>query len=154
MATPNQDLSIVNANGSTTQLSTVSYNTLTESEIVALQEEAKSMDSKKAGLPTSDSIDYFSIEETLKVGDKMRFTYVARTIEDRLDEETGESRLTPTVILIDHEGKFWKCATFKMVQHFATQESGYQAEVTYTGSRKSKKNRQRTIQTMEFRPLS
>lgn len=148
------ELTILNEQGKTQSLAAVSYNSLTEEQILKLQEDAKGMNAKKAGLPTSDSIDYFSIEEELKVGDKRRFTYVARTIEDRIDEETGESRMTPTVILVDEQGKFWKCSTFKIVQHFALQPSGYQAELTYTGSRKSKKNRQRTIQTMEFRPLS
>lgn len=147
------ELTIVTQGGNQ-QLASVNYNSLSEEELKALIEDAKGMGEKHAGLPTADSIDYFSIEEELKVGEKTRFTYVARVIEDRIDEETGEVRPTPTVILINEQGKFYKCSTFKIVQHFALQQSGYAAEVTYTGSRKSKKNRQRTIQTMEFRPLT
>ena len=147
------ELTILSENG-TQQLAAVNYSSLSEEQFEALIKDAKGMSEKHAGLPTADSIDYFSIEEELKIGEKIRFKYVARGIEDRVDEETGESRPTPTVFLINEQGKFYKCSTFKIVQHFALQQSGYAAEVTYTGSRKSKKNRQRTIQTMEFRPLT
>lgn len=147
------ELTIVTQDGNQ-QLAAVNYNSLSEEQLKILIEDAKTMGEKHAGLPTADSIDYFSIEEELKVGEKIRFKYVARVIEDRIEEETGEIKPTPTVILINENGKFYKCSTFKVVQHFALQQSGYAAEITYTGSRKSKKNRQRTIQTMEFRPLT
>lgn len=121
------------------------YRDVTKENIEALIKEAKTVKTKEVGLPSPDSIEYYSIDDKLQIGESARFTYVARTVEARtekvVDEETGEmvDKIKPlgTVIFIDEEGDFYKNSSYMFVAHFSPQESGYQAEYTFKGLKKT-----------------
>lgn len=127
------------------------YEEITEATVIDLIERAKNVNEMKAGLPTPDSIEYLKIDEEVKEGGKIRLTYLATTVEERIEEETGEISMLPVAVVIDEQGRFWKNATFMFVRHFASRASGYQAEMTFVRYRKTKTGNK--MQQLEFRPL-
>jgi hypothetical protein len=147
-----KDLTATNQTLEILPIDRAEYKAIKVKDVLEIVEKAKAVEKTKAGLPSSDSIEYYPIDEKLKEGEKEKLTYLATTVENRIDPETAEMVMLPVAIVIDKDGNFWKNAAFSFVRHFAGQQSGYQAEMTFKGYRKTKTGNK--MQRLEFRPLA
>lgn len=127
------------------------YGDLTAKGVQEVIQKSKEVSKLIAGLPSPDSIEYYPISEKLREGETMKITYLARTIEESPNRNTGELEPLPTIIFIAEDGEFYKNSAFKLVKHFAAQKSGYQAEMRFKGIKTTKNGG--NMQRLEFRPL-
>lgn len=149
----------VQASEQTQPIVVVSYNQIDATKLSELAEKAKTVEGKELGLPTADSIDYLALDEILQVGQEIRLTYVARTVEARTEETTDmatgevvrQFKPLPTVILMDNKAKLWKNSSYMFVSHFAPQPSGYQAAVVFQGTKKTQKGNR--MHKCTFKPI-
>lgn len=127
------------------------YDKLSAQVVEDIIKNAKNMGTKEVGLPSSDSIDYLSVDVILEPKQSMYLSKIAHGVEMKTNEETGEVTPSAFVVLVDADGKLWKCASHMVLSHFLNKNAGYQCQMTYMGLVKTSTGNK--MFKLEFRPL-